>query len=149
MAGATAAVMLSLATRTLSALLLLQRGGALRPALSAMALHRGDSGLLRRGTAAATGDRDTIGTICEREKALVLRSIKELEFDHAMGKVSEADFADISPRLRARALDVMADLDRAPCAAPVSDSPRRPRPSTTSGTGLAPTARLLRGVSAP
>ena len=31
----------------------------------------------------------------EREKALVLRSIKELEFDHAMGKVSDADFAEI------------------------------------------------------
>ena len=29
------------------------------------------------------------------EKTLVLRSIKELEFDHAMGKVSDQDFADI------------------------------------------------------
>ena len=32
----------------------------------------------------------------EREKALVLRSIKELEFDRAMGKVSEKDFAEMS-----------------------------------------------------
>ena len=39
----------------------------------------------------------------EREKTLVLRSIKELEFDRAMGKVSEKDFVDMSGRLRARA----------------------------------------------
>ena len=39
----------------------------------------------------------------EREKALVLRSIKELEFDRAMGKVSEQDFAEMSTRLRTRA----------------------------------------------
>ena len=39
----------------------------------------------------------------EREKTLVLRSIKDLEFDHAMGKVSEKDFAEMGARLRARA----------------------------------------------
>ena len=47
----------------------------------------------------------------EREKALVLRSIKELEFDQAMGKVAEADFADMSARLRARAIGLMKQLD--------------------------------------
>ncbi len=30
----------------------------------------------------------------EREKSLVLRSIKDLEFDYAMGKVSDKDFAE-------------------------------------------------------
>src|SRR2546425_11137896 len=38
----------------------------------------------------------------EREKMLALRSIKELEFDRAMGKVSDADFQEMSGRLRAR-----------------------------------------------
>src|SRR5687768_10288222 len=47
----------------------------------------------------------------EREKALVLRSIKELEFDHAMGKVSDKDFAEMSARLRARATRLMRQLD--------------------------------------
>jgi hypothetical protein len=47
----------------------------------------------------------------EREKALVLRSIKELEFDRAMGKVSDADFSDMSDRLRARAIGLMKQLD--------------------------------------
>lgn len=47
----------------------------------------------------------------EREKALVLRSIKELEFDRAMGKVSEKDFAEMSGRLRARAAGLIRQLD--------------------------------------
>ena len=47
----------------------------------------------------------------EREKALTLRSIKELEFDRAMGKVSAQDFDDMAARLRSRALGVMRQLD--------------------------------------
>jgi hypothetical protein len=47
----------------------------------------------------------------EREKALVLRSIKELEFDRAMGKLSEPDFADMAGRLRSRAIGLMKQLD--------------------------------------
>jgi hypothetical protein len=47
----------------------------------------------------------------EREKALVLRSLKELEFDFAMGKMSKADFDDMSGRLRGRALGLMKQLD--------------------------------------
>jgi hypothetical protein len=47
----------------------------------------------------------------EREKALVLRSIKELEFDRAMGKVSEKDFGEMSARLRARATGLMRQID--------------------------------------
>ncbi len=47
----------------------------------------------------------------EREKALVLRTIKELEFDRAMGKVSDKDFAEMSTRLRARAAGLIRQLD--------------------------------------
>jgi uncharacterized membrane protein YgcG len=47
----------------------------------------------------------------EREKTLVLRSIKELEFDRAMGKLAESDFEEMSERLRARALGLMRQLD--------------------------------------
>lgn len=47
----------------------------------------------------------------EREKALTLRSIKELEFDRAMGKVSPHDFESMAARLRSRALGIMKQLD--------------------------------------
>jgi hypothetical protein len=47
----------------------------------------------------------------EREKMLALRAIKELEFDKAMGKVSDDDFHDMAGRLRARAVRLMKQLD--------------------------------------
>jgi hypothetical protein len=47
----------------------------------------------------------------EREKTLVLRSIKELEFDYAMKKVAQADYEEMVGRLRARALRLMRQLD--------------------------------------
>lgn len=47
----------------------------------------------------------------EREKMLVLRTIKELEFDRSMGKLSAKDFEEMSARLRTRALSLMRQLD--------------------------------------
>jgi len=47
----------------------------------------------------------------EREKTLLLRAIKELEFDRAMGKVSEADCQEMTARLRNRAIRVIRQLD--------------------------------------
>ena len=47
----------------------------------------------------------------EQEKSLALRTIKELEFDRAMGKVSEEDFREMSGRLRARAGRLIKQLD--------------------------------------
>ncbi len=47
----------------------------------------------------------------EREKQLTLRSIKELEFDRSMGKVSEEDFHEMGGRLRVRAARLIRQLD--------------------------------------
>ena len=47
----------------------------------------------------------------EREKLFVLRSIKELEFDRAMGKLSENDWQEMSGRLRTRAARLIRQLD--------------------------------------
>jgi hypothetical protein len=54
---------------------------------------------------------DALRADLEREKALVLRSIKELEFDRAMGKVSAQDFDEMAGRLRSRAIGLMKQLD--------------------------------------
>src|SRR6185437_1739325 len=54
---------------------------------------------------------DRLRADLEREKALTLRSIKELEFDRAMGKVSQQDFDQMAGRLRARAMGIMKQLD--------------------------------------
>lgn len=58
-------------------------------------------------TQRSTGARAAL----EREKQLVLRSMKELEFDRAMGKVADRDFDDMRARLRQRALGLMQQLD--------------------------------------
>jgi zinc ribbon protein len=47
----------------------------------------------------------------ERDKALTLRAIKELEFDRAMGKVAEPDFQEMRGRLRQRAMRLMRQLE--------------------------------------
>jgi hypothetical protein len=47
----------------------------------------------------------------EREKLLTLRSIKELEFDRAMGRLSDEDWSEMSGRLRVRVARLMRQLD--------------------------------------
>jgi zinc ribbon protein len=58
---------------------------------------------------AMVGERTRVAL--EREKLLTLRSIKELEFDRAMGKLSDGDWQEMSGRLRARAAGLMKQLD--------------------------------------
>ncbi|MGB1016190.1 MAG: hypothetical protein ACPG4T_18790, partial [Nannocystaceae bacterium] len=41
----------------------------------------------------------------------LLRGLKELEFDHEMGKISEHDFSSLEQAYRARALDLMQALE--------------------------------------
>jgi hypothetical protein len=62
-----------------------------------------------RATIAVLGGRTHAAL--EREKTLTLRAIKDLEFDRAMGKISEKDFAEMSGRLRARATRLLGQLD--------------------------------------
>jgi hypothetical protein len=58
---------------------------------------------------AMIGERTRVAL--EREKLLTLRSIKELEFDRAMGRLSEGDFQEMAGRLRARAAGLIRQLD--------------------------------------
>jgi hypothetical protein len=68
-------------------------------------------GLTRQNASQVLGGRTRAAL--EREKMLVLRSIKELEFDRAMGKVSEKDFNEMGARLRGRAARILRQLDAA------------------------------------
>jgi hypothetical protein len=67
------------------------------------------AGLTRTGGASRVASRTR--SVLEREKGLALRAIKELEFDRAMGKMSEKDFTEMSGRLRARAARIIRQLD--------------------------------------
>lgn len=117
MAAATWAVLQARDTQPASLLLL--SGAVLAVGAAAIALHYALLGFMGIGVRDRLPlDRGTRRAL-EQEKAIVLRSIKELEFDRAMGKVSDADFADIDRRLRARAVALMEQLEAPePAAAP-------------------------------
>ncbi len=55
------------------------------------------------------GARDLVEL--REDKKRILRAIKELEFDHAMGKLSDEDFRAIGDRYRLRAIEVLRLLD--------------------------------------
>jgi hypothetical protein len=87
---------------------------------------------------------DSTRAALEREKMLVLRSIKELEFDRAMGKVSAQDFDDMAGRLRGRALTMMRQLDQGVAyrdriekelQSRLGTAPSRPRTTGTDAVG--------------
>ena len=121
MIAATAAVVVSRNTHPVALILL--SAAILSTGLVAIALHRALAGFF----GAKEVSEPTLGSRAReellREKALVLRSIKELEFDRSMGKVSDADFAQISAPLRARALSLMQALEREPAAPAVAAAP--------------------------
>ena len=49
----------------------------------------------------------------EHDRQLAMQGLRELEFDHAMGKVDEADYANLCATLERRALAAMSALERA------------------------------------
>jgi hypothetical protein len=80
------------------------------------------SNLWRTGTAAVAGDEHendstwaqpagALGEL-EREKRTLLKAIKEAEFDHQMGKLSQHDVDDMIRTYRARAIEVIKEIDR-------------------------------------
>ena len=92
-----------------AALLTLAIGAA---SLVGLAVYRAIKPLTQKEFVEATvmvGSRSRAAV--EREKTLVLRSIKELEFDRAMGKVSDSDFEEMGRRLRVLAIRLMKQLD--------------------------------------
>ena len=109
MVAATAGVVLS--SHTHPAALLLLSGAVIAAGFVGLAMHHAMTGFVA-GDELRTPLRDADREVLEREKALTLRSIKELEFDRAMGKVSDRDFAEVESKLRAHALAVMEELDR-------------------------------------
>ena len=108
--AATAAVVLAREARPEHLVLISLTIGA--AGFAGAALYRTLSPLVRADARpGAEGLSESMRAVLEREKMLVLRSIKELEFDRAMGKLSEKDFEEMATRLRARAMSLMRQLD--------------------------------------
>ena len=109
--AATAAVLMSRRSTPEHLILISLAIGA--GGLAASGLYRMLAPLVSEESSSAVASiSDRVRNALEREKSLTLRSIKELEFDRAMGKVSEKDFDEMAGRLRARALALMRELDQ-------------------------------------
>jgi len=130
MVGATAAVIV--ARDTHPAALLLLSGAVIAAGLVGLAAHYALKGFLTSGSVVAAPLAEREREALEREKALALRSIKELEFDRAMGKVSDEDFKDIDARLRARAMSLIEQLEAVPA---IPDAGRAPNVGRDAGGG--------------
>lgn len=108
--AATAAVIMARESRPEHLVLISLTIGA--AGFAGAALYRTLAPLVSRDLAPLAGPlSESLRATLEREKALVLRSIKELEFDRAMGKVSPRDFEEMAGRLRLRAMALMRQLD--------------------------------------
>ena len=108
--AATIAILVARPTDPVGAVLLSLAVGA--ASLVGLATYRAITPLTQKQfqeTTVMVGSRSRAAV--EREKTLVLRSIKELEFDRAMGKVSDGDFEEMGRRLRVLAIRLMKQLD--------------------------------------
>jgi hypothetical protein len=77
-----------------------------RTGVAAVAANDEDDGDAAWGLPA--GARDDL----DKEKRTLLKAIKEAEFDHAMGKLSKHDVDEMIATYRARAIDVIKELER-------------------------------------
>jgi hypothetical protein len=59
----------------------------------------------------------------ETEKRALLKALKEVEFDREMGKMSEADAGEITRVYRARAIDIIKELEGESEAGETDDAP--------------------------
>lgn len=133
MAAATAAVMLTGQTHPVALLLL--SAGVLACGLAGYFMHTALASLIapKGKVSALSSDRREL---LVWDKQRVLHSIKELEFDHRMGKVNAKDFQTLAAPLRVHAAALMEDLDRldaeaAQAAKPV-ESDECPKCGTTN-----------------
>jgi hypothetical protein len=125
MAAATVAVMMTNHTNPVALLLL--SAGVLACGLAAYFFHTALYSLVgpKRAEVAVTGQRRAA---LAGDKNRVLHTIKELEFDHRMGKINAKDFESLSAPLRRKVAMLIEELDRIDTPAPTSSPSRAPGP---------------------
>ena len=86
--------------------------GGMTLALSGVALWRVIDPLTRPDAALALDPRGRgRARELEREKQAVLKAIKEIELDHQMRKIADADYRDMIERYRGRAMRLIAEIE--------------------------------------
>lgn len=99
--------------------------------LVVISLGRGEAETLAMGRASGQGETSSAQ---RQEQRRVLKAIKELEFDHAMGKLSDADHESISTRYKLRAVELMRATEGEGGLHPSTQEALRKPSSTPEGT---------------
>jgi zinc ribbon protein len=73
----------------------------------------------------------------EHERGLAVQGLRELEFDHEMGKLDEVDYHDLKRSLADRALSAMSAIERARGDARAATMRLAARPARTSPASVA------------
>jgi cytochrome c-type biogenesis protein CcmI len=87
-------------------------------------------------------------------QALAMQGLRELEFDHEMGKLDVADYQRLRATLEHRALAAMSALDRArpqdsaPPSSAAPSPPGGPSPRTLAGSNFCPQCGARRAPAA-
>src|SRR5260370_42457777 len=93
-------------------------------------------GLFRRRRVANELDLERL----EHERGLAVQGLRELEFDHEMAKLDDADYPELKATLEARALAPMGAIDRAKGSGRVATmrlASRRSKPPPVTRPGSA------------
>jgi zinc-ribbon domain len=102
----------------------------------------------RRGATSRELDRERL----EHERGLAVQGLREVEFDHEMGKLDEVDYRDLKRSLEDRALSAMSAIERMRVAVPelerdvertatVRRASRAARPALASAAAAMPPPR--------
>lgn len=82
------------------------------------------SGRAERASPPPPPELERLRLLEERDRALA--ALKELEFDHRTGKITDGDYAELLPRLRREAAEALRALDGGPPeASPAPEHPAR------------------------
>jgi tetratricopeptide (TPR) repeat protein len=91
----------------------------------------------------------------DEDRRAAVRTLRELDFEHAAGHVSDADYADLRARYEADTAAILTELDRlgaAPAPAPTAPIAEAPAPLPRAGwrhpvaVGVAAVALVIFGV---
>ncbi|MGH7906675.1 MAG: zinc ribbon domain-containing protein [Candidatus Binataceae bacterium] len=91
-------------------------------------------GIIRRPHAIPRGEAERL----EHEHALAVQGLRELEFDRAMGKLSQADYDALHLQLEERALGAMSGIEKLRGEARAAALHSAPRPSERQPAKPAP-----------
>jgi len=146
--GVAAAVVVGIVASFGTALLVLAAGvlvGAIALFWASVRTLSGDAPL-PSGFEAIARQRQPVDALGERKRR-VLRAIKDLEGEHALGKIDDADYDAFIARYRAEAKAVMREMDRE--VAPARDEAERVAREYLERKGLGPAKSSGAGSPGP